>query len=387
MAENTLSADINKIKDKTIALVLDGYINGLGVARSLRIDKEIYIVTLSHKGSPIAYSNTVNLSLFFEDRAELLEILLSINSIVNRVIPYFCSDRNIELLWNNKVRLDRFLIPYSNLQLLEKDFQMGVCDQVGIKVPKSWTISTLQELHPLEDNKEYIIKPVSSGPSNPFKTKITNSKQVVSEYCQKCLSLGIKALVSEYIPGDDRSLVAIMGYAQNGVVLNHFTGRKIAQRPKYNGVASMAESIVNKDLLPLIMPWLETVGYTGIFHFEFKEDKNGDYYFIELNARNWSWGYVATINGRNLILTKYYSETKSTKKSETNGVENFYFWGEGLAYNIFIDRWPGAIIRFIKALTSKRVTYAVFSWRDPLPYFISVRNICLYVLGLRTVKR
>jgi hypothetical protein len=92
--------------------------------------------------------------------------------------------------------------------------------------------------------------------------------------------------------------------------------------------------------------------------------------------------------GRNFVLTKYYKETKSLKEAPNKGEPNFYFWLEGIFYNLVLDRWIGILPRVFKLLFSKkRITHAVFSRKDPLPYFISWRNLLLYFLGLRKTKR
>ena len=87
----------------------------------------------------------------------------------------------------------------------------------------------------------------------------------------------------------------------------------------------MAQTIEQPELMELVAPFLTYIEYTGIFHFELKKGINGNYYFIELNTRNWSWGYTATMRGRNFVLTKYYKETKSLKEAPSKGVPNFYF--------------------------------------------------------------
>lgn len=379
--------DISKLSNKTIALVLDGFINGLGVARSLKVDKEIMVVGVTWNGSPLSYSNAVDYNFNYDEHNELLDILIEINKVALKVIPFYCSDRNVQLLWANKSKLDRFSIPYSNLELLEKNEQIRICDNVGILVPKSWTITDLHQIKDVEDGLVYIVKPTTQSPSNPFKTKITQSKAVLTEFCNKCLSQGIDALVSEYIPGDDRKIVVCGGYSEKGKVFVYYTGGKISQRPKGNGVASMAQTIERPELMELVAPFLTYIDYTGIFHFELKEGIDGNYYFIELNTRNWSWGYTATMRGRNIILTKYYKESKSLKEAPNIGVPNFYFWLEGIFYNLVRDRWLGVLPRVLKLLFSKRITHAVFSRKDPLPYFISWRNLLLYFLRLRKNKR
>lgn len=375
------------IEGKTIALVADGFINGLGIARSLKQDKETIVAILTNRGSALSYSNTVDAKFYYDNEAEFMESLLLINSHAKKVVPFYCSDWKVRFFQKNKEALTNFSIPDLDLVLLEKGYQMETCRSIGIDVPRSWLIDSLEKIDFVEDGVSYIIKPLSQKATNTFKTKITSDKADILKYSKECIDSGTYALVSKYIEGDDRSLVAGCGYAYHGKILLGFTGRKISQRPKSNGVASIAENIDDPELLKITSRFIEKVNYTGIFQIEFKKDNTGKYNFIEINTRNWSWGYVATISGKNLALKKFYTEANVNKEIEEKGRDNFYFWGEGLLYNIIIDRWPSVVFRFLNLAFKKRISYAIFSKKDPLPFFISIRNLILYAVGSRPTKR
>lgn len=385
--------DYNIFLNKDIALVMDGFINGYGIVRSLKKNNSIFIVVLCKKGAALSKSNLINACLTYETENELNNILVEVNSTAKSVVPYYCSDANLKIVLDLKSKLSRFYIHNLDEAILTKEHQLNIAEKVSIDIPQSWIIRTSSDIDNLIDPAEtYIVKPTEAAANNQslFKAKISNDKNTLLKYINKCIDANVPALLSIYIPGDDTSLYTFGGYAFNGELITPFAGKKISQRPRYNGVASMAESIEDNLLIEIGSRFIKEIAFTGIFQIEFKVvlEKN-KYYFIEFNPRNWSWGYVATVNGKNLPLSKFQNETlllknKSFKKTELpKGKSNFYFWAEGIIYNLVIDKWFGIIPIALKKLMQNKVTFAFFNLKDPKPYFRYLTNLLLYALKLR----
>ncbi|MDB4175822.1 hypothetical protein N9766_05655 [Flavobacteriaceae bacterium] len=376
--------EVSQTKNTKIALVLDGFINGLGIVRSLKKAKGITVAILCKKGAALAYSNHVDYIYYYDNDKEFEEQLFLINTSFTQVIPYYCKDNHLKKVFSLKEKLSNFKIFHFDLNLLEKNAQMLLCEKTNVRYPKSYFVSNEKEFDALAfEDITYIIKPVSSSKENPFKTKITSDIVLLKKYTMQCIALNIKAIISNYIPGDDRSLITLGGYSNNGMLEMSFCGRKIAQRPKNNGVASVAESINDTEIIEIGKKFLSVTTFTGIFQIEFKLSPDNTYYFIEFNPRNWSWGYVSTIVGKNLALKKYNTETNNHIKDTTIAVPNFYLWTEGVFYNLFKDKWLGGITRALKLLCTKKVTFAIFSWNDPKPFFKYLLNLILFAFKLR----
>lgn len=380
--------DFHLITGKTIAVIFDGFINGLGLVRSLKTNKNIFTLIVCRKGAALSYSKNVDAIIYFKEKNEIKSILDKINNYVKLAIPYYCNDSFVNLVIENKSQLPNFSIYPFDLNLLNKDSQLILCEKANINFPKTYIIKSTDEYENLIlKNRTYIIKPISSKKSNPFKTKITRDLDALRKFCLDCLESGTEAMISEYIHGDDSHLLTLGGYAHKGELLTPFTGRKISQRPKNNGVASLAENIDDKNLIEIGSRFLRTANFTGIFQIEFKIDNDNNYYFIEFNPRNWSWGYVATIAGSNLALEKYRTESALQIKNESIKRPNFYFWFEGVLYNIVLDKWIGVIAKFFSLLFSKKVTFAIFSFQDPKPFIGYLKNVIFFALRIRKTFR
>lgn len=380
----TYNEHFEKLENQKISLIFDGFINGLGIVRSLKTQPSIITVVVCKKGAALSYSNKVDVAIIYKSIEELKKIIIGVDKVVALAIPYYCNDNNLKLLIEMKDMLSNISIHPVDLGLLHKDNQVAVCNKAAVIFPVSKIVSKLEDLDDFQlSAKHYIIKPTNSNKNNPFKTKITAEISEVKRHCKTCIDKGIAAMVSEYIPGDDSHLYTLGGYAHQGNLIMPFTGRKIAQRPKNNGVASLAESIENEEIVAIGSRFLKEIKFTGIFQIEFKKSPEGKYYFIEFNPRNWSWGYVATISGSNLPLQKYFTETSSNEVLNTKGVPNYYFWMEGVFYNIILDRWLGVIPNFFKLLFSKRTTFAIFSFKDPMPLFAYFKNSLLFIARIR----
>lgn len=376
--------DTIELKNIEIALILDGFINGLGIVRSLKMAENIPVAILCKKGAALAQSNKIDFIFYYRDYKEFEQQLLKINEIFKSVIPYYCKDNHLKIVFDLKDVLTNFKIYDFDLTLLEKNAQIELCQKTKVLYPRSYFVSSMQEFDALQlKDKTYIIKPVSSNSKNPFKTKISSNIEELKKYAMQCIDLEIKAIISHYIPGDDKSLITLGGYSNNGKLQKYFCGRKIAQRPKNNGVASVAESITDSEIIEIGKKFLSGTTFTGIFQIEYKRSPDNQYYFIEFNPRNWSWGYVATISGKNLAVEKYITETKIKTKVRELATPNFYLWTEGVFYNLIKDRWLGGISRGLKLLFTKRVTFAIFSWNDPKPFFSYLKNLILFSLKLR----
>lgn len=383
---------LEEVKNKTIAIVIDGFINGYGIIRSL-YNHDIYILVICKQGAALAYSNKVNGVCLYNNTEELAQLLREINSRVTLAVPYYCSDLNLKLVLGLQSELTNFSIHPLDLRILTKETQLKIATNIGMTVPKSFILNSIEDFYTsFQKGEMYILKPAYSNEGvDLFKAKISNSRDVMEPFVQKCIEANIPSVLSIYIPGDDTSLYTFGGYAKDGKMIESFAGRKISQRPRYNGVASMAESIQDEKLIAAGTTFIKKIGFTGIFQIEFKVDiANQLYYFIEFNPRHWSWGYVATINGHNLPLAKFYTETKNSipiSMSFQKGQDNFYFWLEGILYNMIKDGWISLPLIAIKMFFSKKVSFAFWSITDPKPYLIYLKNLVFFALGIRKTLR
>ena len=58
----------------------------------------------------------------------------------------------------------------------------------------------------------------------------------------------------------------------------------------------------DEKLIEKVKKIIKYFKYDGVFEIEFLEDENGEYYFLEINFRNSSWGYATTMTGMSTTL-------------------------------------------------------------------------------------
>ncbi len=374
---------ISRLKDQNIALVMSGFINALGIMRSLAIYPEIKIVCLCQRQSSGGYSKYIYEKIEYANTEEILPILIQLNSLSKKIIPFPTNDRNFKLLIDHRDQLSNFSILWDDPNIIDKDFQLELVERLGILYPKTIQMESIDDFSKIENLQgPWMIKPsFREETKSLFKAKITEDPGVVKKLLKECIEGETSAMVSEYIPGDDDTLYTYGGYAYKGKVYYPFTGRKLTQKPHLRGMASMAQTELVPEIVAIGNKLLHHLSFTGIFQIEFKKHQvNGQYYFIEHNTRNWFWSQLAAKQGNNLAANKYFSELKGESfvndTYKSNYSKHYYFiWLEAVVVNILAERRGSVLgILFKSMIGKKTISPALFSWSDPIPFFMYLYN-------------
>ena len=125
--------DTIELKNIEIALILDGFINGLGIVRSLKMAENIPVAILCKKGAALAQSNKIDFIFYYRDYKEFEQQLLKINEIFKSVIPYYCKDNHLKIVFDLKDVLTNFKIYDFDLTLLEKNAHASIYGELNEK--------------------------------------------------------------------------------------------------------------------------------------------------------------------------------------------------------------------------------------------------------------
>jgi predicted ATP-grasp superfamily ATP-dependent carboligase len=384
---------MNSKKELPIALILDEYVNGLGLARSLGRDKNIPVWGLLWEGAIVGKSKYLDKVIYYKDRDDFENKLLEINALGRKVIPFFAKDVNFKTLNQLRDQLPHFSILYHDIDILDKNYQTDKAESSGILIPQSVDVLSPTDLNKIEQIEgPYIVKPTQRNAKGEtvFRAVISEDLDVIKKACQQCFANDQTTIVAEYIPGGDDSLYTFGGYAHLGKLIEVFNGRKLVQKPRAIGTATTGESLPDLDLEPMCSQFIKDLNYSGLFQLEFKRStKNDKFYFIEFNPRNWLWSYCSTIAGANLPLAKYYTESKFKTYTRATKIAKTSIYGiEGLLFNILRDKWPGAIWITLKAnLRNKRHAFFLYKWNDNAPLFQWAKNTFSSVIGKRNNRR
>lgn len=380
----------------TAALVMNGFINGLGTIRSLAQAGNIPIILVCKPGDIAAASRYVDQTFYYRDDGELIAALKMINSRYEQVIAFPCVDRNIKLLALLANEINNLKFPSIDLRILEKTEQIKVAQHLAIPCPKTIVITDQNELGNIDlIDPPYVLKPTSSCDfaleRKPVRVKpfVTSDKGVLQERLASMINNGIRCMVSEYVPGLS-SVYSYCGYAVEGQVKCRYLGLKVIEgHPTM--VAAIAESVPLDQETKLTEAgdrYLATLRLTGIFELEFKKcSRTGQVFFIEVNPRTWLWNELATADGMNASLVYFFNEADQISsipmaEMSSSGV---FVWAAGTLSHMVKHRTIKPLFIILSAMFSpnRRLRFALLRLSDPNPFFRVLVNHLLYMLGRR----
>jgi predicted ATP-grasp superfamily ATP-dependent carboligase len=271
----------------------------------------------------------------------------------------------------------RFSIPPADLAtlLLDKRSELALIERLGFAIPKSASV--------LPDSPEeleaalllpIIVKPRSFAHHHefPFKTLVIRNRAELVEFYANRRNVLDLLVAQEVIPGEDSMLWKCdCTFNESHNIVGAFTFHKIRMVPTHFGVASLAVSVYNPNVVTIAENLGKALRYTGPANIEFKVDaRDGQYKYIEINPRLGLCNFFDTSCGVNnawytyrLALGEDLSPEMPRQRdgklycSVLNDVSARWKDGEGLT----------RILRHYLTYWSRPRVGAFFFWRDPLP--------------------
>lgn len=382
------------------AVILGGDIVGLGVIRSLW-QEGIASILLDHELCIGRFSNQKK--AFFkcpdykeEDKlAKFLENLTIIMPVKGWII-YPTNDESVYFLARYKGRLEKlFRVAVPDWEIVElfydKRKTWEIARQLGIPMPKTWQAASLKELGNLDIKFPAVIKPAIRDRFYPATKRkailISNRDELVKEfrYAGRVIDPS-ELLIQELIPGGPENLYSFCPFFKDGVVYARVVARRARQHPMDFGHAStFVETVDIPELEEIGAMLLSYAGYSGICEVEFKYDqRDGTYKLLEVNARAWGWHKIGLSTGVNFsyLLYKDMIGEEIPVIRQTKPAKWLRFSTDFPTAFKEMARGRLSIKEYVSALRGDK-EYAVFSWRDPLPFFIEFA-IAPYLLKKRS---
>jgi predicted ATP-grasp superfamily ATP-dependent carboligase len=168
-------------------------------------------------------------------------------------------------------------------------------------------------------------------------------------------------VIQEFVPGEG---VGYSVYSQNGIILEGFGHRRIAEYPVTGGSSVYREEYQNPNMIKIVKTLLERVKWSGFAMFEFKKTENGELYLIEVNPRIWGSINQGLQNGINYFshLLKEPVDIEKHQRIRTYLPPLIYL-------SLWQYLWKGRIRvvwEFIKSFPKNRSDLKL--WSDPLGY-------------------
>lgn len=279
--------------------------NSLGIVRTLGESgiEPIYVVV---KGGPVFVSKSkyIKQSHYVDTVEEGIELIISTYSdSSNKSFILVEDDWTVAVMDKYYDRLKNNFYFFNASGKLSEFFNKDTVNEMvvkyGLKVPKTWRVK---------------VGDIPSDIEYPIMTKAVNSigeewKDIVF-ICQDARELNdafLKmrseyVLVQQYIEKvDEVSFDAFSVNAGKDTFIVMEASQMYNIPDKYSPYWKI-QNYRNTDVGERIKKIIEEIGFEGIFEFEFMVDKDGNYWFLEINFRNTALGYATTVAGMPQVI-------------------------------------------------------------------------------------
>ena len=296
-----------------------------------------------------------------------------------------CTDMSVFQISTHREKLEpyyRFALPAHDTvaMLMNKvSFYQYALDH-ELAIPKTFLLHNKEDAERFAEELSYpaLLKP-------PLKTKLweantthkaykVENKQELLDIYENCHSWSDILLAQAWVSGTDSDLFSCNCYfdAQNQPQVT-FIARKLRQWPPETGTSCLGEEIRDDKVLEESIKLFKSVDYHGLGYVEIKRDQSTqEYFIIEPNiGRPTGRSAIAEAGGVELLYTAYCDlvgrPLPENRTQQYEGVKwislrrdfqsALFYWRRGdLTLREWIRSWQG------------RKAYAIFSWKDPLPF-------------------
>jgi predicted ATP-grasp superfamily ATP-dependent carboligase len=283
------------------AVVVGGYVNGLGLVRALAA-RGIATAVVTTKPYDIAHRSrwvsAVDAAPGIEDRPELLVEVLERRAAEWQGWALFpTNDEALSSLAQHHERLSsryRVVAPPWEVAraLVDKDLMLEAAQAVGADPPRCYGAASEATAALPEMRFPVVVKPtIGYRFAARFGTKlfVADDREALRRSVAKLVDAGLEARVFDFVPGGDDRIYGYCTYVDDrGEPLGGLTVRKLRQGPPLFGVARAAEiASTDRALREVTVELLRHVDFRGMAVAEFKLDpRDGGFRFIEVNGRS-----------------------------------------------------------------------------------------------------
>lgn len=313
-------------------------------------------------------------------------------NLSEKAVLFPCTDMSVLQISHNRQRLKSWYhvtLPSAEVveKLMDKISFYIYAQEAGLPVPGTYFLSHKKDALEAAEKLTFpcILKP-------PIKTstweqntkakvfKVSNAQEFLELYDQ-CAGWADLLMVQEWVEGSDADLYSCNCYFDEGSEpLVAFIARKLRQWPPETGTSCLGEEVRNDVVLEHSLRLFKNVGYRGLGYVEMKRDsRTGEHLIIEPNiGRPTGRSAISEAGGVELLYTMYCDVTgiplPDRRLQKYRGVKwiylrhdfqsALYYWRRGdLTLKGWLDSWRG------------KKAYAVFSWKDPAPFFFDILRV------------
>lgn len=381
------------------AFVLNMYYSGIGIARNLGKYGIPVVGISSQSDAPGNFSRYCCCLIGPDSQNEpekLLKFLIELGQAQNKKGILFPT-RDSDILFIDRYRDSLgpfFEIPqplHDVLDLIMNKVRLAsVAESLMIRTPLTLRISSLEELNRKRCDMVFpaVVKPVYAyqwqvsrlwDTENIKKGIRVNTFKELLDIYRRISPHNSEILLQEWIPGHENQYFVLGAYFdRESECQGDFTLQKIIQYPANIGLGCLVRSVQNEEVRSLGLKFLKSINYIGIAEVEFKRDcRSGDYLLIEVNPRHWDQHTIGTSLGVNLTYLAYLDYCGNLSPLPTiRPPKKSHYWVSGGALigsiKEDIKERKCELFKILALLPLRRKVYAVWDWKDQLPFWKTV---------------
>jgi predicted ATP-grasp superfamily ATP-dependent carboligase len=182
-------------------------------------------------------------------------------------------------------------------------------------------------------------------------------------------------LVQERIPGNGESQFSFCGICSGGKVTDSLVAKRRRQFPiDFGNASTFVETTEQCVVESGGRSFLESIGFDGMGEVEFKYDtRDGKYKILDVNSRPWGWHTLGKAAGVDFsyLLWRQRVGLPAPAASECRAAAWIREITDAAAILKAYNR-PAEIKVLLKAIRSRRLTFATFGFLDPIPFFAEI---------------
>lgn len=374
------------------AIILSAHTMALGVVRALGT-KGVPVVVVTYDPKDTAQcSKYVTAQVFaphpLEDEEGFIATVLSLSENWKGAVLFPVSDETLLITARNKQTFSKhFKVACPDYQavqqVVDKQHTYPLAEKYGVPVPQTLVPNCADELIEFGRRVEFpcLLKP---SQSHQFyyrfgvkMFKADNCEELLDYYLQAA-DADLEVMVQEFIPGGDEEVANYNAYAISGVSKVEFTADHVRNAPPTFGSPRVACSRHIQELIEPGRRLMKALDYTGYACTEFKRDpRDGRYKLMEVNGRHNLSTLLAVYCGINFPWLEYQYQVHGICP-EPREFQPGVYWIDmtrDLAYSIKHMREEAYSPKaYLKPYFSRHV-WAIFDWRDPLPFMQRIRYL------------
>jgi predicted ATP-grasp superfamily ATP-dependent carboligase len=379
-------------KDRAGVVILGGDFQALGAVRSLAVH-DIPVILVD------ADINIARYSRYLKGRIRLPR-LQEPHLFAQRLIA-LARSRNLKgwvLLPNNDelvmliaknrdILSEHFAVPIPSWPVVRKfyykDAAYELAQKISVPVPRIYSGRTVEEIMDQRPVFPLVLKPRAKERYYP-KTRrkavrVDTPAALRREYQAMAAIIDPgEIVVQEFLPGGGKNLYSFAGLFDGNRIVAGMAANRLRQHPREFGHATTyAVSVDIPELREYAERLLREIGFYGIAEVEFmKDEREGVFKFIEINGRIWGWHTLAKAAGINLpfLLYRHLMGEEIKPVSARNGAKWIRLITDvpTCVQDILDGRM--SLKEYWSSMSGPR-EFAVFSRRDPIPFFMEIALI------------